>query len=132
LKFCKRCGLLDKVSNLRLRHFRTCQPELEDGESGFLRNGKLPDIREEEFRMVLSVIGSSVKAPFSDPAGRESACWYSELSMIARSKTRRAPSEEEGDEESSADGVDSLMEPQTSTPSPSPSSAPTCGLLCGE
>ena len=54
---------MEQARNLRAQHFKDCQPHLEDGESGFLRNGELPDRYPEDFKMVMSLIGMSEKSP---------------------------------------------------------------------
>ena len=53
---------MDKASNLRPRHFEKCQHYLTDDESGFLKNGQLPETGVEEFRMMMSLMGMSEKA----------------------------------------------------------------------
>ena len=62
MKFCQRCGTMDQGKNLRAQHYRDCQPHLSDEETGFLRNGELPERHAEDFRMVLKLMGMSEKS----------------------------------------------------------------------
>ena len=44
-------------------HFRRCQPYLDEGDSGFLKNGQMPRSNVEEFRMVMRLVGMDDKPP---------------------------------------------------------------------
>ena len=62
MKFCDKCGILARPSNLRLSHFPYCQPNLLDSQSGFLKVGELPRENLDDFRMVLDIIDLPEKA----------------------------------------------------------------------
>jgi hypothetical protein len=42
-------------------HFPFCQPNLEDCESGYLANNEVPERNEEDFKMMLKLMGVSEK-----------------------------------------------------------------------
>ena len=79
LKFCQRCGDLDRASNLKHQHFKNCQPYLKPHQRGFLRNGELPETNLEDFRMKLGITGMSEKSPklkreLKESIKKEAAC----------------------------------------------------------
>ena len=61
MKFCGKCGQFGRTDNMRKQHFRFCQPELKGGESGFLKDGMLPETCVDDFKTTLCILGGSVK-----------------------------------------------------------------------
>jgi len=61
MKFCKNCGTLGRGDKLKLQHMKYCQPGLQEGESGFLLDGRLPELEHEQFRAMLRIIGGNEK-----------------------------------------------------------------------
>ena len=52
---------MDRPANLRPRHFMNCQRNLAADESGFLKNGHLPETNIEEFQMLMRIMAIDEK-----------------------------------------------------------------------
>ena len=61
MKFCAFCGIFGRGDKLKLQHMKGCQPGLQDDESGFLKNGQLPELDVENFRAMLRIMGGEEK-----------------------------------------------------------------------
>jgi hypothetical protein len=53
--------MMDRAANLRPKHFKHCQRNLADDESGFLKNGQLPETNIDEFLMLMRIMGIDEK-----------------------------------------------------------------------
>ena len=59
---CGGCGLLGRYDMLKQRHFPNCRGDLEKGESGFLKVGKMPKHCTEPYKDVLNEIYKAIEA----------------------------------------------------------------------
>jgi len=63
MKFCGFCGIFGRGDKLKLQHIKGCQPGLDKDESGFLKNGQVPELDVENFRAMLRIMGACEKPP---------------------------------------------------------------------
>ena len=60
-KACCKCGTFGRSDNLKNKHMPACQPKLKKMETGFLKNGHLPEKNIRDFKMVLKMLSGSMK-----------------------------------------------------------------------
>ena len=48
-KACAKCGHVDRQDNFKKKHFNQCQPDLQEGNSGFLKMGEVPETNAEQW-----------------------------------------------------------------------------------
>ena len=112
------CGALGRKDNLQKWHLPNCQPDIPEGESGFLKLGERPQRNSEDVEMVLRIIGAPNLPPDENKvANRDDASTVSEscgeegLQAVASTKMATPPlAAQLADPGSARTGADGLVQ----------------------